>query len=122
MKKKMPYKGKEVIIEQEGDNATIRVDDMTFECMLHRGPLDMWHCKEAYFSRPDIHEMARHFVDYMYIFKDPNTAPPIQAEPAGGDHGMEHSADAGHGGHSHSHGATEESKPGEASKRKGKER
>lgn len=121
MKKKMPYKGKEVVIEQQGDNATIRVDDMAFECMLHHGPLDMWHCREAYFSSPDIHEMARHFVDYLYIFKDPNTAPPIQAEPAHGDHGLEEGSGHGATGHSHDHGGTEEAKTG-AAKRKGKER
>lgn len=78
----LPYKGKHVEIERREDRATVRVDGIKFECALHTGgPLGLWHCNHAYFATPDLRELARHFVDFLYVYQDPNTAPPPVESP-----------------------------------------
>jgi hypothetical protein len=92
---KLPYKGKEIVIEEEGDKATVTVDGKEFPCTRHPGTLSMWHCDDGYFASPELKEVAKHIVDYLYIFTDPNFAKPAPVE-GGHEHGGHE-----HGGHQH---------------------
>lgn len=74
------YKGKTVVIEEDHPDAVVRVDSREFRCHHHheeakdeeaKRRLPMWMCAESYFASPDIKELARHFVDYGYMFDDP---------------------------------------------------
>lgn len=68
------YMGKKVAIHEEHPNAVVSVDGREFHCHHHHeehGGLPMWMCDEAYFASPDLNELARHFVDYGYMFDAP---------------------------------------------------
>lgn len=69
------YMGKNITIREEHPNAVVSVDGREFHCHYHEGEdgvgLAMWVCDEAYFASPDLHELARHFADYGYMFDAP---------------------------------------------------
>jgi hypothetical protein len=66
------YKGKRIAIRDEHPNAVVQVEGRGFTCHHHHEKdgkgLAMWMCVESYFASPDIRELARHFVDYAYLF------------------------------------------------------
>jgi hypothetical protein len=70
------YKGKKIVIEEDHPHAVVTVDGRAFTCHHHHleegKGLPMWMCVEAYFTSPDLKELARHFADYGYMFDDPN--------------------------------------------------
>ncbi len=67
------YKGAEVVVKEDHPRATITVNKREFKATHHHPPvgLSMWMCDEAYFMSPDLTELARHFVDYGYMFDSP---------------------------------------------------
>ena len=66
------YKGAEVIVQDNHPEGTVTVDKRKFKVSHHHeGGLGMWMCDEAYFASPDLMELARHFVDYGYMFDAP---------------------------------------------------
>ena len=72
---KFDYKGKKIVIKQDDGHATVSVDGREFGCHFEEAKekqgLSMWMCDEAYFTTPDLRELARHFADYGYMFDDP---------------------------------------------------
>jgi hypothetical protein len=101
------YKGKKVVIRETHPDATLSVDGRRFSLHHHHPPegpgLAMWMCSEATFGSPDIKEVARHVVDYLYLFEDPGRVRVDDAgkvierdTPGGGGHGD-------HGGHGGGH-------------------
>ena len=82
------YKGVEVIVQDDHPNGTIIVGKRKFNVFHHHaGGLAMWMCDEAYFATPDINELARHFVDYGYMFDAPGriVVPGGHVDPHEGD-------------------------------------
>lgn len=66
------YKGAEVVVQDNQPEGTVTVDKRKFKVSHHHeGGLAMWMCDEAYFASPDLMELARHFVDYGYMFDAP---------------------------------------------------
>lgn len=67
------YKGVEVIVQDDHPDGTVTVGKRKFKVSHHHTPsgLQMWVCDEAYFTSPDLMELARHFVDYGYMFDAP---------------------------------------------------
>ena len=66
------YKGKEVTVQDNHPEGTVIVGKRKFKVSHHHmGGLAMWMCDEAYFASPDLMELARHFVDYGYMFDAP---------------------------------------------------
>jgi hypothetical protein len=82
----LPYKGFDVAIDyKDADHADLKIADRTFALTRHEGPLQPWMCDEAYFGSPDIEDVARHLVDYWYIYSDDeNRPPPIGHDAHGG--------------------------------------
>ena len=67
------YKGIEVIVQDDHPNGTVIVGKRKFKVSHHHAEsgLSMWACDEAYFMSPDLKELAKHFVDYGYMFDAP---------------------------------------------------
>lgn len=66
------YRGADVIVQDDHPNGTVIVGKRKFKVSHHHaGGLAMWMCEEAYFATPDLMELARHFVDYGYMFDSP---------------------------------------------------
>lgn len=74
---KLSYKGEEITLDQKAeDQVDVTIAGKTISCRRYGGALPMWSCDHAYFSSPDLRELARHLVDYWYIITSPTTAPP----------------------------------------------
>lgn len=66
------YKGMDVTIQEDRPRGTVYVGDRKFELTYEQmGGLPMWTSEEAFFATPDVMELARHFVDYIYLFDAP---------------------------------------------------
>ena len=85
------YKGKDITIDRKDDrNADVIIDGRVFPAVNHGDQFDMWSCPGAFYMPTELTELARHIVDYWYIFTDPSTAPPDPDAghgPGGGHHG-----------------------------------
>lgn len=90
---KFSYKGMEITLDyQDDDHADIIIEGRKIPAVRHGGNLPSWACPQAYFMTPELPELARHLVDYWYIFTSPTTAPPMPHGHEAGGHGEE-----GHG-------------------------
>jgi hypothetical protein len=84
------YKGFVVTIDQkDADQGDIIIDGHVFPCHQVPGELSMWHCDQAWYAPDTLQALGRHFVDFWYMFTDPNRCPPdlITAEFGGLPHG-----------------------------------
>jgi hypothetical protein len=76
MRDEFTYMGKQVRIKmnQDGDKATIFIDDPEFEVMMHTAgkPEDnyikLWMCKGAYTMTETPELMAKHIIEYWHQF------------------------------------------------------
>lgn len=72
----IPYKGREFTVDQKNDElADIIIEGRVFRCVQVPGPLSMWHCNQAWYAPTTLEALGRHFIDYWYMFIDPNRCP-----------------------------------------------
>ena len=82
----LSYKGFDITIDyKDADHADLKIADRTFAVTRHEGALPAWMCDEAYFSHPEIEQVARHLVDYWYIVTDDESRPPTRSHEHGGE-------------------------------------
>lgn len=101
------YMGKKIVIQEEYPNATVSVDGRDFKCHYDEAKdgqgLGMWVCDEAYFTSPDLTQLARHFADYGYMFDAPgrvvvDDAGAVVDRPDAHEHGTSTSEQEAQGG------------------------
>lgn len=87
------YKGNEVVVQDDHPNAVVQVGKRKFKMTHHHaeGVLAMWMCDEAYFASPDLMELARHVVDYGYLFDAPGRVV-VEGGHGHDDHGPQRGA------------------------------
>ena len=82
----LSYKGFDITIDyKDADHADLKIADRTFAVTRHEGALPAWMCDEAYFSHPEIEQVARHLVDYWYIITDDERRAPATGHEHGGE-------------------------------------
>ncbi len=107
MATKFSYKGVVVTIDQKNEEqGDIIIDGHVFPCRQMPGELSMWHCDQAWYAPDTLEALGKHFVEYWYMFTDPNRCPPsLIVRPGGhGGHGepILPGDDGGHHGHGES--------------------
>lgn len=88
--KEFSYKGKDVRIDEKGDEAVITIDDLEFGAKLHEGNLPMWSCSESYFMSPDLKGLAKHLADNLDILTSNWKAPSRKERLGVHDRDQEH--------------------------------
>ena len=92
--RKFRYKGIDVTIIEDPPQGIVYVGDRRFDLTYEQmGGLPMWTSEEAFFATPDVMELARHFVDYIYLFDSPGRIIVRGGHGHDPDHGDNHDHD-----------------------------